>query len=367
MRTEQELKRYLQNEITLPDIVQQGMADTLTHVTRGSGVLKQYDTNSRLKGKLYRILPTVHWKWSGMRVAACMLIGCLAISSTVGAYSLWKHFAQKNYGYDESQEMQLKQDNVINENVVQDSNNGVLVECVQTIAVGSYARVMLKITVPKDVQIDSNTNFEKVILRENDKYRVQADFRTAYDWDTNEQMVDSDNGVLYKEFCLQTTDEYYNGKKSKRVSNHDKSWAGQKLSIEMTNLSEYGKDLEDSRIYKGTWKLDIKMKASTKKLKCKVQKKLKSGVTISDICLTSISKSVEYEEYGGAPSMDKYELEDGTVKEFVESMGSGEEVDNDGIYETGELMKQEFMLRQIVDIDNVVAVYIDGERVALEQ
>lgn len=369
-KKEREIKRKLQSECDIPENVQKQIDDTLEKIT-GMPILKNKSLAARKKATFYGS--------QRFRLAAtCLAFALLAVGGTVGAYSIWNHFEENRYGITEQNKNTLKKEKILDEKNLKVTQNGVTVECVETVASGPYAHVLLKVTVPETVSLSQDIGFDEISALENTKFDVQCNAGLSMDRETFEEMVDHKNGVFYYEFTLRTCEQQLEGEK-----NPNTTWDGQVLNLQLKNIAQFHHADVEKFLVKGTWNLDIPMKASDEIRSYQTETALSCGAAVKKIELSPISIKVIYDkprkeikipvEEDGKETIDyfteyespdvptHYELKDGTKKEIELSMGSEGYLD-----ENSNQFVMDFAVEKILDLKNITAVYFGKEKVELK-
>lgn len=366
MKKNREIEKKLKQEVKVPEQVQSRVEDTLRAITQEKHISLQEKNEKQ----------HTHWYQRKLGVvAASLALGVLVIGTTAGAYSVWeKQFEKARYGIEEETRDTLKSNKILNEDNWKVTDHGVTVECVETIAAGRYAYLMLKVSVPKDVTIDEHTFFESYSFLENDEFVPEFSINRACNPETEKSMVDAEQGIFYVDVALETSDMVYD-KNTDNISekeNKNKNWDGQTLSLSLKNLKQSDNlESEEKTLVKGEWNLEIPMKASTKERVFEVNKVYNQDTTIHTITLTPISMSTYFskpdkENRSASFSVDsmvpiEYELDDGTRKRIeIERNASGclnEETGERGF---------EISTQKIMDVDRIAAIYFAGKRVELK-
>lgn len=370
LKKEREIKRKLQSECDIPKNVQQQVDDTLEKIT-GAPILKTESPAARKQTTFY---VAQRFRFA----AACLTFALLAVGGTVGAYSIWNHFEETRYGITEQNKNTLKKENILDEKNLKVTQNGVTVECVETVASGPYAHVLLKVTVPETVSLSQDIGFDEINALENTKFDVQCNAGLSMNRETFEEMVDHKNGVFYYEFTLRTCEQQMEGEK-----NPNTNWDGQILNLQLKNIAQFHHADVEKFLVKGTWKLDIPMKASDEIRTCQTEAALSCGATVKKIELSPISIKIIYDmprkeikipvEEDGKETIDysteyespnvptHYELKDGTKKEIELSMGSEGYLDDNS-----NQFIMDFAVEKILDLKNITAIYFGKEKVELK-
>lgn len=365
--SKQEIKRIVKRDVELPKLVQERVNETLQRLAVPDFEKNAYQSSKpfRRKNRLYR---------SGFQVAAAVaIVLCLGTVATVGAVSLWNDYAAKKYdaGVEIQKELVDKKVATIPDASVEKS--GVKIETEQCIADDKgYMYLLFKVTVPETIELTEDIFFEDSSFIKNGK---NLDMNMNGGISNNEDgslRIEPENHVFYYEYNIRRLDTLA---------------ADDVVTITFHNLINCVKTVTEEILIEEDWSLDIPV-APSKSSQSFAAKDgtLSCGATVKQVTLSPIGLQIEY-DFKRKTRKEKtiiqnddgttqegttidviidptfptaYELKDGTKKEFSEgggSMGYRPGSDREYIYK--------FELLQVVDVDNVAAIYFGDERVEL--
>ncbi len=389
MRKDMWFQKKMREEAEVPPLVQGRIDETLRQLTGGceGNVWKR-----RFGGSLERAM---------CLAAACAIVAVLSIGGTAAAHLLRTYFADGRYGITPENRSTARQQGIVSDyekGEVSDTQKGVKVECVKTVAAGKYLHLLIKTTLP-----DGKTQKAKergISFREHD-FRINGRENSIDMCGGMLTAKTAEKGVFYYEYLLGLNDKVYKGiaegrdmteedtrvlkKQGERVmtDNPIQSWDGQTLNLTLRDLGYYGEGLNVKPWVQGTWQLSIPVRAAENKVSCETDVKLKDGARVRRLVLTPLQIFVEYDwnkqeekitgtlhgkdgdkritttEYRDPRFPNRYETKDGTIKRLEEGMGRTGWNSESGLYE------YDFSLEKIVDPDDIAAVWFGDERVAI--
>lgn len=364
--SKQEMKRIVKQEIELPKLVQERVNETLSRIEVPDFEENSYQSR-RAAHRRRRMLR------NGYQVAAAFaIIFCLGTIATVGAVSFWNDYAAKKYdaGVKVQQELAEKKVATIPDSVVE--KNGVKIETQQCIADDKgYMYLLFKVTVPENIELTEDIFFDNSDITKDGK-ELEANYGGGIAEKDGGLWIEPENHVFYYEYNIRRIDKF--------VSKDDV------ITVTFHDLINCHKTLNVGTLVEEDWSLDIPV-APEKLSKSFAAKDgaISCGATVKEVTLSPIGLQVKYDfekktreeksvvqnedgtteeqtvEETIAPTFPTaYELKDGTKKELVQgggSMGYSDNSDTEYIFD--------FELLQVVDVDNVAAIYFEDERVEL--
>lgn len=362
----------LQRDLEIPEMVQKRINMTLDGISgnvQKKRKVKYYGSYQ----KAFRV------------AAACAVIGILGVGGTVGASTLWSHASEKLFGIEKDREPELTEKKVLTNYNTKAVSGGLMVEAEKVIASGKYARVLLKTTVPKNMEIDKESvmYFKDIEVLANGKSCVETTGEDiATDWESGEKMIHAEDGVYYTAFTMTLREDILEN--NKVAGKNDKlDWDGQDMDITLKNFQKEERGEAEDAV-NGEWTLHLKINASQQEKTYTVNKKLANGAMLKSVILMPVGVSYCYDaksfikteaaseketdergketqavRYGSPEPSKKYEMSDGTVKELI-ACGGGVSLPNQNDY------VWEFPTRNLLDVENIAAVYIGDERVELK-
>ena len=245
--------------------------------------------------------------------------------------------------------------------------------------------MLLKTTVPKNMEIDKKSvlYFKDIEVLANGKSCVETTGEDiATDWESGEKMIHSEEGVYYTALTMTLREDILEN--NKVTGKNDKlDWDGQDMDITLKNFQKEERGEAEDAV-NGEWMLHLKINASQQEKTYTINKKLANGAVLKSVTLMPVGVSYCYEakffarkahgskkqtdesskgawavRYGSPEPSTKYEMSDGTVKELI-ACGGGVSLPNQNDY------VWEFPTRNLLDVENIAAVYIGDERVELK-
>lgn len=323
------------------------------------------------------------WKTAAAVLGVVAVLGgSTAIAGAVFGFDVNRDF-ENFLGISEEEDQKLHEEKVIQAPKISDTHNGFTVEAEKLISTEKECLVWLKITAPEDKRPLTNPiSFGKM---------DEEGFDPGYDFYQNGkkleegisisyvgsgQEFDSDkpwntivwqpeNGVTYEEIRLDRAEG-------------EESWDGSTLQIKLRYL-RYNDEVIDAE---NVWNLEIPVEASNKAVEYKMQYTcpisddllLRDGlkeIIVTKVTVHPFAISLEFQcpkqwkkdpNFAMMSHISGYEYKDGSVVKFETEKGVYNNVeikDND----KGEMSE---MYNKPMDVDNIAAVYLDGERIPLE-
>lgn len=372
MRRRSDIEKKLKQDIELPGQVQSRIDDTLKAITQEQHISMQEEKQPCKK----------HWyRGKFGAVAASLILGVLVIGITAGAVtSLLRQFEEKQYGIEQGERKKLKSKKILNEETVKVTKHGVTIECVETVAVGSYANVLFKVTVPKGIKVNEYMHFCEEEFS-TDAYYMGYEIINGAKSKELAQMMDTEQGIFY-----------FNAD----IDIDDNIWDGNNLLMQFRDLQMLEDPMQpdaEKTVVKGEWTLNIPMKGSNQKKFYNVNFKMKNGATIYKVMVTPCSFKVFYrvpnkkkpDEDVILPSIDsrvlglvQYEYKNGEVlSPAAGGGGGGESYDEQDMRREGTWDKEkdkkiielsaEFLLGRVIDVDDITALYFSKNKVELKE
>lgn len=367
--TNKDIKRIVTQNVEIPGLVQERVEDTLQRLA-----VPNPDTNSGTATstlhKGYRLFR------SRVRVAAVFVILlCIGTVVTVGAGPewIWNKFAAQKYSAGTEIQKKLVDEKVATVPTACVEKNGVKIEAKQCIADDKgYMYLLCKVTVPDTIDLED----KGVAFNSNDIYRDGKELNVFMEagvagYDTGDYKIEPANHVFYYEYSV----------RGLKISKE-----GDAVTIKFKDLTIENAKKEAEKIVKGEWSLDIPLEPEKTSRTFAVKGgSLSCGAVVREVRLSPIGLQVDYDyekqtkkekviehfddgtsEEGYTETVvapvfpNAYELKDGTKKKFAFGGGSmGYENNSHSIYTF------DFELLNVVDVDNVTALYFGGERVEL--
>lgn len=362
--SKREIKRIVKQDVELPKLVQERVNETLQQLETPEFEKNSYQSSKAVYGK------TKLFRNAFQVAAAFALVLCLGTVAVAGAASLWNDYAAKKYdaGARIQKELVDKKVATIPEATIEKSE--VKIETEQCIADDKgYMYLLFKVTVPETIQLTEDIFFEDSSFTKDGK---ALDINMGGGISVNEDgslKIEPENHVFYYEF---------------NIRRFDTPAADDVVTVTFHNLINCVKTVTEEVLVEGDWSLDIPV-APEKLSQSFVVKDgaLSCGATVKEVTLSTIGLQVEYnferktrkektiiqnedgttEEGTIDENIDPtlptdYELKDGTKKELVCGGGSMG-------YNSNTEYICKFELLQVIDVDNVAAIYFGEERVEL--
>ncbi|MBO4998598.1 MAG: hypothetical protein J6D02_11420 [Lachnospira sp.] len=364
--SKREIKRIVKQDVELPKLVQERVNETLQQLEVPDFEEDFYQRRNKSYGKtkLFR---------NGYQVAAAFaLVLCLGTVATVGAVSLWNEYAAQKYDAAPKIQKELVDKKVATIPEAMVEKSGVKIETQQCIADDrGYMYLLFKVTVPDTIELTEDIFFEDSSFTKDGK---DLDMNMGGGISENEDgslKIEPENHVFYYEYNIRRL---------------DKLVEDDIVTVTFHNLINCVKTVVEEVLIEEDWSLDIPV-APAKLSQSFVVKDgtLSCGATVKEVTLSPIGIQIEYnfvrktrkakaviqnedgtteeetiDEMIDPTQATAYELKDGTKKELVVGGGSMG-------YRGGSNTEYicDFELLQVVDVDNVAAIYFGEERVEL--
>ena len=348
------IREKLKEEIEMPDIVKERINFTLNDIR-----LTKFGTDKeviKMKRKpFYR---------KGIVAAACVLLISSATVVTAAVIN-WNPIVIEKFNISDDTQTELSNTGVVSVPELSVECNQTTISMEQCLTDNNFLYFLFKITVPENIIITENTGFNQITLTENDD-------DSAFNWcggilysekDDN-LVIDNETHTFYYEISGERTEAG--------------SYEGSEINISFSGLENYDIKTDTTEsLATGEWnftwtetEVDV-MKEYT----CNVPLK-NTSATVKSITISPISATVLYDypktpeilealntldPSGEPPAITAFELNDGTLLEISDGLGiMGYVSEDSNDYEASSMFEN-----RIVNPQEIIAVYFEGERVPL--
>lgn len=341
-----------------------------------SNLLKEYEQPS---GQPIRMRRNTAW---GRVAAAALGVIVLAGGSTAAAgakfhFDLNKPF-QSYFGLDNQKDQKLQEKNVIQNPKSSDEHDGIVVEAEKVISTGKECFVWLKITVPEKMRPLSNPlGFKQNEMYQNDKSVKSSSFSYVY-----KEHVKPDASVPWNTILWQPEKGITYIQLKMGRAEGEKTWDDSTLHLKFSHLQCMDQNISDINT-DSVWSLEVPVASSdetaqyTMEYTCPltdeniIAQAETDTLSITGVTIRPFSISVEFQcpqafkKEGVIPvigNVTGYEKKDGSVVTFDIDEGSYSpaEIREDGI---GEIYD---MYYNYMDVENITAIFLDGQRIPLK-
>lgn len=349
------IKEKLNQEIEIPDVVKERVAFTLYDIRLAKFGEEREEKNMKRK-TYYR---------KGIVAAACVFM-VSSVTVVTAAVMNWNPKVVEKFHVSEEvqQDLAEKGGALVPELSVECNQTKISME--QCIADNNFLYFLFKITVPEDITITEDIDFGQITLLENgmdDQFNWGGGL--LYSENNNSYEIDNETHTFYYEIYGQ------------RIS--PENYEGSEITISFKDMQNYDIKTDDTKLLvSGDWDF------SWSETKVDVMKEynctdvLKEGAaTVKNIVISPISVNVLYDypktpeiiaglnELDPAaepPMVTAFEMKDGSTVEVMTGMGTMGYVSD----ESNEFRSCSMIENTIVNPEEIVAVYFEGERVALD-
>lgn len=347
------------------------------------------DEYERMEGKHMRQKRKITWKAAVATLGIVAVLG--ASTAVVGAgfgFDVNKHF-ENFLGLNKKEDKKLHEEKVIQEPRISDTHKGFSVEAEKLISTGKECFVWLKITAPKDKRPLTNpvsfgkfdesgdTGFD---FYQNGKKVEKTEVTYVYNGQEPDDSDEPWNTIVWQPEKGITYEKIKLGRAA-----GEETWDGATLQIKCHSL-RYNDEVIDAE---SVWNLEIPVEVSDKAAEyelqytCPLSDKNVVNTGLKKISVTKVTVhpfgiALEFQcpdqwkqEWKNDPDaamfaaigrISGYEYKDGSVVKFNIDENSYPivEVKDDGKCEISE------MYYERIDVGNIKAVYLDGERIPLK-